>query len=319
MGVTGAEVSAIAAAIVLIAIVIAFLYYVRQRADRRKQELLGELADSRERVEDRAHNQIRLARHEARLLAAEGTDVSAPDRRLAEAEASLARHDGFHALQIARSVHDGLVQTRQRSLAMGGSSSTFPRGGALPSSATHRPGEIAGPPTLSLDAPSDGLEELEPLGSPPPGAPPKNRLEAQFQLGLVDGELAEADRSRPNEAEVSEAKRIVAQARARQSEGEFTDALRLALKARRTLGGRVESLPPVRSAPAAASTSSAAPAAGADSGRRCRGCGRPVSAADQFCRSCGSPVGALRCPRCASTLGGSDLFCGTCGSPVSAR
>jgi hypothetical protein len=306
---------------ILIAVFLFFNFFILRRARLRRLQLSGEVADAREIVEDRAHNQIRIALQEASILERDGVDVTRPRRLLDDAGAAYRRQDFHHSLQLGRTAHDVLVTLRQQSRAA--------TGPPLTPSPTPRPESLA---ALALGAPepfgngttTNGSEaDAEIAPEAPRPAIPKNRMEAHFQLSLLRDELEVAQRDRPAASGVVEASRLATEAHSAEGREEYTDALRIALKARRALGGKIETLPPPR---VAAPTSLAATSGGTQSPRggpipdaveTCPKCGRATRREDAFCRACGAPRAPMKCPRCGQPLEANDQFCGRCGSPVS--
>ncbi|MCI4348954.1 MAG: zinc ribbon domain-containing protein [Thermoplasmata archaeon] len=305
---------------ILVAVFLFFNFFIIRRTRLRRRQLSGEISDAKEVVEDRAHNQIRIALQEASILERDGVDVSRPRRLLDDAGAAYRRQDYHHSLQLGRTAHDVLVSLRQQSRS---SAAPTPSG-----SSTVRPESLA---ALALGAPDplgNGLaEDSESVVAIPPEAPrpaiPKNRMESHFQLSLLRDELEIAQRDRPAAAAVVEASRLATEAHSAEGQEEYTEALRIALKARRTLGGKIETLPPPRAAPSA---SRATTVGGTEALRStpilespevCPKCGRPTRREDAFCRSCGAPRAPAKCPRCGGPLEANDQFCGRCGSPVS--
>lgn len=275
------------------------LYWMR----RRRTSLGADAPPPRAVAADRAFNQITLARAAADHLAREGVDVSAARTQIDSAEEARRRGNPDAALGFAQSAQTTLLKLRNDPAA--GQSS----------------------PTVSIPGPAPGVmpslwakpvESAGPGEAPPPRLPP-NQAESRFQLGLLNEELAKADAATPAtvEARVSAAGAQVAYDRR-----DFTEALRLALKGRRRLGGRLETLPPpsarVGSAPLPSRDGAdAEPAASPGPGGTCARCGQPLRPSDAFCRGCGAPKVAATCPSCGETLADGDRFCGVCGKPIS--
>ncbi|HEV2231495.1 MAG TPA: zinc ribbon domain-containing protein [Thermoplasmata archaeon] len=306
MAISGLAVELLLVVAVLTVGLLLFMVYFIRRAKERGRTLSGEIALARGQTEDRAHNQIRLARAEATILKRDGADVAGPERLLGEADAAIARQDFHHALQLSKTAHDALVAMRQRS-----SGSAVPAAERLPGSFGPR-----GLVDLTALPTTDGPASSEGPGAGAPPAMPKNRLESHFQLELLSEELARAASEGRSDPALAESNRLAAEAKASEGRGDFTEALRIALKARRTLGGSIESLPLTRSvAPAPPSRT---PSAGAAPPARCARCGEALRASDAFCRACGAPRAAGSCPRCSAPLEPADRFCATCGSPVDA-
>ncbi|MFI5415127.1 MAG: zinc ribbon domain-containing protein, partial [Candidatus Lutacidiplasmatales archaeon] len=156
----------------------------------------------------------------------------------------------------------------------------------------------------------------------PPADPPaprlaKNRAESRFQIGLLNEELAEAAQTRPADSAVPDAQKASAEAQSAYDRAEYTDAMRLALRGRRKLGTRIESLPPPNTRipptpPAMVPVALDGPAGTAP----CIQCGRPLKAADRFCRSCGTPKAPTACPSCGTSIELGDRFCPACGVTI---
>ena len=279
--------------------------FVLRRLKQRRSEVAGELERSRHYIEDRAYNQVRIARAEADVLAHRGVDVGAPRRQIEEAEAAAARRDPEEALRLARSAHESLLRLKDRPAA----------GGA--------------PPVASIPATGVRREAALTTGAAPPDPPrpsplPKNKAESRFQIKLLESDLAGSAAKSAAGEPAAEAHRLLGEATAAYEQGDFTRALGLALRGRRRAGGRLETLGPApgRAAPTPAvggpdpgGTVSGGTPPG--SGAACPVCGAPLRPGDQFCRGCGTPRAATRCPSCGTPTVGADRFCGGCGFPLS--
>ena len=292
-------------------------YFAIQRFRRRRLELLGDLAKSPVFADDRAHNQIRMARAELAVLQREGQAVPRAATLLDQAEAALARHENVEAVRLARNAHDLLVATRRE----GGSPPSAPPARspvATPpprvpavAAAEPRPGPLRDRTAELVAGPtSDG----EP-GPAPADRPPKNRMEAHFQMTLLVDQLRTAGAADPPPTGFGEAERLRGEAQGAYAAGEFTEALRLSLRARRLLGARLETLPPGRPASEGPIPPKEGRVPSASAGR-CTQCGKPLRAEDQFCRSCGASQRPTACPRCQAPVASDDTFCGRCGSPL---
>lgn len=296
--------------------------FVLLRLRARRRGLKAELADSPAFADDRAHNQIALARSEMQVLGREGFDLTRAEALLKQAEAEFARHDNVDAVRTARRVHQLLVDLRADRARTGGAS---PSAAASPPIAeSPLPARSSPPqelPTVGADA-SDGAEAPE-----TPARPPKNRMEAHFQLSLLTEEIARrpggAASSTPT---VREGEELRAAAQKSYAAGDYTEALRLALRGRRRLGSPLETLP-AGGRPATTTSPRAPPSTPeviglgasppeAPVGARCPGCGRELLPGDQFCRGCGRSVGTATCPRCQGPIDRNDTFCGRCGAPL---
>lgn len=285
-------------------------------------------------VEDRAYNQIQLGKAAADRLGRTGVDVSEARAFLDRAEAS--RKSGAYpaAIEQAKQAQDLLAAARAGSAPAAGISggAAGSSGGASAPPVTSPPltASPAGPgPLISAGGVTSGSSGAfgrmeEPVPAATPSKAPRNKMEAHFQLSLAQDELDKAHAIKPVPKTLREADSLLTQGQAAYDKEDFTEALRLALKSRRALGTRVESLP-VRAAPPAASgtTPSAAvdtsevPSAASSEpsfGQKCPKCGRTAAPSDQFCRGCGTPIPPSLCSNCGSPLLSGDRFCGKCGA-----
>ena len=300
------ELFAIVTIVILSVIIIGVLFYMIRRLRERREKLLGDLTKERpELMQDRAFNRIAMARHESEILARQGTDVTRPRDLIAQAQGAFDTRSYDRAYQLAQQAHEALVHTRVDTTRLPSSTAAPP----LPSS----PVSSAVPPTAPA-APETVL-------SPPPPAPsiPKNRAESQFQLRLLDQELAAAAHDRPDSPAAVEAARLRSDAGTAFDGGDFTEAFRLALRGRRAIGATIEGLPlkgpapasngPVIDRPGVDAAVAAEQVAGAD---RCPSCGYPALPGDSFCRGCGEPRATV-CTKCGASRQPTDTFCGRCG------
>ena len=317
LGLTSSELAVLVIAVFLIVIAIGLGLYVRARLQRRRAKLLGELQNRPQLIQDRAFNRIAMARREVELLARQGADVGRARERIAEAQASFDNRRYESAYETAQTAHESLVNAR--------------RGIAPPPSVDLGlgPGATGDP----LPSPSGGPTSAFPASGPeapsPTPAMPKNRAESQFQLRVLEQELAVARSDRPDEPSTAGAADLATQARSAFDRSDFTEAFRLALKGRRTLGGSIESLPltPTGSSPAGApgplglggnggARADVSETAGKVAGAaRCPECGYPALPDDVFCRGCGRPQAPVTCPKCGVPKVPGDSFCGRCGAP----
>jgi hypothetical protein len=290
-----------------------FLYALR-RLRARKSALAMELSDAPDLLPDRAFNAITIARAEAGVLSRDGFDVRRQLERLDEAQGMSERRDFVGATALARSVHDTMVQIRRTGVVPGASTN-------LPS-ATLRP--VVGarpPPTGPVPVSQNYRGELLPIEPGPeladdatePDLPattrlPKNQVESKFQLELLTEELTTAP---AEEGPTREAAAFRLGAVAAFGQKDYTEALRLALRGRRRLGAKVETL----ASPPLPARTIAPPATTVVPSSRCSNCGRELAPEDAFCRGCGQPRPAATCARCGATLTAADQFCGRCGTP----
>ncbi len=308
VGLSSLEIDAIVLVVVLGCVLAAILLYSLHRLHRRRDRLVRELQTPEVR-HDRAYNRIAMARREADILERSGADVTEAREIIARAQGSFDTRNFERAYEYAQSAHEALVRVRQS--------------GALRSGSPSAPS--AAPTPVATPAPS--VRASDPGATPLPDAPPKiakNRAESQFQLHLLDQELVAAKAARPGDGATAAADALRSQAQAAYDRADYTEAFRLGLRARRQLGGKVESLPAGGGAP---SPVPAAGGAGPDGGdeagatadriagsSRCPACGYPVTADDRFCRGCGKPQAATACPVCAAPREPDDTFCGKCGA-----
>jgi hypothetical protein len=301
MALTGSTITLIAVSVVLIIVVLAIFLVTLRRLRARRDAILNELGSKPALVQDRAFNRLAMARREADVLARTGTDTSRAQELIAQSQGAFDTHDFPRSYELAQSAHEALVNAHGR---VGVPSSAVPRS----------PGVIARPP--AAEAPTSAGP------APPPPAPlPRNRAESQFQLRLLDQEVATARADRPKQAATVDAVNLQGQSQAAFDRADYTEAFRLALRARRTLGGKVEALAPPLRVPVAVRTGigSAAPedpASAADrvaAANRCSSCGYPAMPEDTFCRGCGTPRTASVCASCGGPRAPGDTFCGRCG------
>ncbi|MCI4331892.1 MAG: zinc ribbon domain-containing protein [Thermoplasmata archaeon] len=311
---------------VLSVLLIAFLLYTRQTMRRRSKQLRMELDERPSAKDDRAFNQIRISSAEADVLERTGVEVVHARELLADAQRAYDRHDWDTALRQARSAHESLVALRgraplrlpsvlevSRSRAAG-----MPATDAYPAmlAAPARPGP-SGPGSLGSAAGSGDASS--------PGARlPKNRAESHFQMTLLAEEIARATAADGSDGRAKDAEQIRSEAQGAYSRGDYTEALRLSLRGRRRIGGRLETLPPTRSTQSESLARTPEPGTPTPHGgpeptgkpSTCSRCGKAVRASDQFCRGCGATLKSSLCPRCGQPLQPEDAFCAGCGAPV---
>ncbi|HYK92901.1 MAG TPA: zinc ribbon domain-containing protein [Thermoplasmata archaeon] len=283
-------------------------YYAVTRLRLRRKQLSLELDSSKDLVEDRSFNQLKLARAEADLLASRGIDVGRARELIVEAETARGRRDYDNSLALARSAHESLVRLHQ---GLPITSSAGPK----PTGLTGRTPPLAFPSTAPGGPLDRGPEFEGPQSTPLPGRDdpsaratlPRNKAESKFQISLLDEELTRATSTAGPNAAVLEATEIKGRATTAFDQGDFTEALRLALRGRRRLGTQLETLAPGPGA--------AAPAP-AETGMVCISCGEALRANDRFCRSCGTLRGTARCAACGTALDAEDKFCAACGRPT---
>jgi hypothetical protein len=284
-----------------------------------KAKLLNDLATSPRQAADRAFNRLEMARREVTILGRQGTDTSRARDDIAQAQAAFDNRQFTRAYELAQSAHESLVHARQTG-ALPGARAGPVTSAVAASPRASGPGSAAAP--LETSDPEVGSSSaMPPVASSPRLAP--NRAESQFQIHLLDADLASARSSRSSPSMVETASALRSQAQAAFDREEYTDALKFALRARRELGGKVETL---SAAPVAATAGGGTELSGADpsaaaeraaSGARCPQCGYPTRADDGFCRGCGRPLVPAACPKCGAPRTAADTFCGKCGQRFS--
>ena len=305
------------AAIVFIATGFIFLYmWIRLR--RRRAELANDPAPTRAVLEDRAFNQIHLARSAAERLERSGVDTGSIEELLDKADLARSRGDPDTALAFARSAQESLVRLRSAPptrVPRSENGDRSPPPTALPVDGTDTVDTALPSPaaTFTLDAAGDGSEG----GT---GRLPKNKAESRFQLNLLDEEVRGAERQAPRDAASVESRKLLDDGRAAFDRGDYTEALRLGLRGRRRVGGRLETLAPGKSTqpegPDDEVGRGTPPAAPTEAPPTCPSCGAPLRASDAFCRACGASRTATRCAQCGEALASTDRFCGSCGAPI---
>jgi len=312
--ITPLELTTLVIVVVVSIIVIALLLYTLRRLKERRAQLLGELRDRPEFVQDRAFNRIAMARREADVLARQGSDVSGPREQIAQAQAAFDSMNYDRAYELAQQAHEKLVNARSDGRALPAAARPAATPVASPSPAPR-------PSTAAVVASAASLSGIPAMAAVPSNLP-KNRVESQFQLRLLDQDLDTARSKSPSNPALPLTQQIRADAGTAFDRGDYTEAFRLALRGRRTIGGSVESLPPATVASASAAAGEAE-RPGMDAGRsaeiaagaeRCAQCGYPALPGDSFCRGCGEPRASVSCPQCGAARQPADTFCGRCGS-----
>lgn len=299
----------IGVAVVLIGVTVALMYWAFHRLRRRQGELSKELAESKASIEDRAFNEIHLARSAADHLARSGHPVEGVQRLIERASDAYQGRDFPNALAMASSAREALLHVRTTPSV---SPATIP---SAPDGSTSDPLASSSGPTHVLPVPTmapDGGDEMSPATT---SRLPRNKAESHFQLKLLDDDLAAATTAQRSDAAAVEARATAAEAHASYDRGDFTEALRLGLKGRRRIGARLETLPPP-SAPAQELPAPSGASSEVAVTSNCSTCGQPMRATDQFCRGCGTSRSTGRCAQCGEPMTGADRFCGVCGAPV---
>jgi hypothetical protein len=322
-----AEIGVVVAAIIVVLVGVYALYrYLRRRGP----ELAAR--EGKSVLDDRAYNQIRIGQAAAERLSATGVDVSGATGLLKQAEVARAGGNYNGAIELAKKANDTLYALR--SGGNGVLSSSAARSGGLSSGAQTplstsairpNPSPQYSPPPSAPYATADPLMGAGPGVAPEPvsNRPPKNKMEAHFQLSLAQEELDQARSAKSETPAFQGADAMRRDGQAAYDRQDYTEALRLALKSRRTLGARIEALPVSPGlAPAGGSGSPVAAPTGLlgsstnqpSFGQKCPQCGRIAAATDQFCRACGAPIVPALCGNCGAPLLAGDRFCGKCGA-----
>jgi double zinc ribbon protein len=300
---------------VLLAVLFVFLYFIVQLR-RRRAQLASEPIPTREQLDDRAYNQIHIARASAERLQRSGVDVSQVLALLDNAERARARGDPDTATALARSGQETLLRLRSAPpRGVPASAGTAATGASAPAPAGDgawidgRTGAAA-PPTALPDPPTSGSAARL----------PKNKAESRFQLSLLDEDVKRAEASDPKGAGTTEGRTLLRDGQSAFERGDYTEALRLGLRGRRRVGARLETLAPTRSTQPEPDDDSEAPGPAPEPDQAgpatCANCGAPMKGADGFCRACGSPRSSARCGQCGEALAPDDRFCGACGGPI---
>ncbi len=299
-------------AVVLVVVVIGIAVLTLNRIRRQKTRLLGDLKHSPRLDADRAFNRLMMSRREEEIVARQGADTHRARELVAQSQAALDLRQFDRAYELATSAHESLVKARLGPIP----------GAPLPSAAPPGGSPRAAPPVASTSAAATlGASGPKASSSPPPASIPRGRVEAQFEMRLLDSELEAAQASHPSAPATIAGVDFQAKARTAFDAGQYSEAFRLALKGRRGLGGHVETVAP---GPTTRATDAGGapldPAAAAESAAgsaRCPNCGYPVTDADAFCRGCGTPRVPMTCPKCGTQRAPSDTFCGRCGERFS--
>ncbi len=309
------------AVVVVLAIAVAgVLLLTLRRLKERRAKLLSELSTSPRLVPDRAFNRLEMARREAGILGRQGVDTAHARALIAQSQAAFDQGQFTRAYELAQSAHEDLVHVRQT-----GAPLTARAGTATPTYPPASPGPSPFPssPTPFPSAAPTSSGVAPDLGPPPAPRLATNRAESQFQLRLLDSDLDSARANRGSAPAIATATALRSQAQQAFDRAQYTEALRFALRGRRELGGKVETLaagPVAGAAPAGPngdSNDAEAVAERAASGSRCPQCGYPTRANDVFCRGCGRPFTPAACPNCGTPRAPTDTFCGKCGTRFS--
>jgi hypothetical protein len=311
--------------VILVAAALGVMLYAIRRLKARRAQLLSQLQDAPDLVEDRAYNRLRMAKSEVDILERQGMDVTRARALLQSGQEAFDQHNYPSALSRAQSAHETLISLRQGTGA-GGARLSDPSGlGPRSDDSATRSGNSPLRPAVDLtrDPPATGGLDGPGPNTGSPNAPPRNRAESRFQISVLTDEIAQARQTRPKDPTVAESDAIRAQASTAYDRAEYTEALRLALKARRRIGGRLETLPPTTptgrsgsDSPGNGGSSAMEVAVRTAESTRCPQCGAPMTSVDKFCRGCGAPRTDRSCPKCRQVAQPGDTFCGNCGSTL---
>jgi len=297
-------------AVLLLGVGFGLYYILSRRLKARLAQIRESIGESPNFADDRAHNLVVLARSEAAALKRGGADVHVAETALDDAEGALKRGEYDDATRSARRAHELLLAQK----AAGSPLLLAP----APSRSMPKSSHAADPAPRTNRSPDPiaAGESAGDTGSPPRLA--KNRAESRFQIGLLNEEIGSAGRGAGESPGIAEAKTGAAEAQAAYDRTDYTEALRLALRARRALGTRIESLPaPLTRIPPSPSGPGATASSTPSGTEPCGTCGRPLKTADRFCRSCGTAKAPTACGACGTALDPGDRFCAGCGAPVS--
>ncbi|MGI0129840.1 MAG: zinc ribbon domain-containing protein [Thermoplasmata archaeon] len=297
-------------AVALIVVVVAVLLLAIQRLRRRKAQLLSDLQSSARLDPDRSFNRLAMARREAEIVGAQGTDVTHARELIARSQSAFDLSQFDRSYELAQSAHETLVSAR------------LGRSPTAPSSAPEPMTPRSGPQIPSRDT-ALPLAPASASGAPLPagGGLPRNRVESQFEMRMLDSDLERAQLVHPAEPATRAAVDFQSKAQAAFAAEQYTEAFRYALKGRRGLGGNVERValgPAARAGePLDGTLDPNSSAERAASAARCPHCGYPTTSDDVFCRGCGTPRAPAACPRCGTARTPADTFCGRCGERFS--
>jgi Double zinc ribbon len=289
-----------------------------KRLKARRAQLLNDLTSSPRHAGDRAFNRIEMARREVAILGRQGADTGRARDLIAQAQAAFDMSQFPRAYELAQSAHEALVHVRQTA-PLGG-------GGSAPLAPSTSAGPKVGAPASAAEAVPHAAAPTEvPSSVPTPPRLAPNRAESQFQIRLLDSDLDSARSSRGSPSMIATASALRSQAQSAFDREQYTDALKFALRGRRELGGRVETLalsPGSTTGPAIVAPDGPTPdlstlAERAASGTRCPQCGYPTRTDDGFCRGCGRPLVPTACSKCGAPRSAADTFCGKCGQRFS--
>ncbi|MCI4326474.1 MAG: zinc ribbon domain-containing protein [Thermoplasmata archaeon] len=299
-------------ALVIIVFAGGLLYILNRRLKARIAKLREAVGDGTVHVDDRSYNLLALARSELAALRRDGVDVHVAAAAIADAERAMARRDFDDAARSARRAHELLVAQRA------GMAPSPPPSTPSRSMPTSSPSRTPDPrPNAPADAPLAPVPTDAAGEAPPAPRLAKNRAESRFQMSLLGEEVTAAARDHPDATGLAEARKGAANAQAAYDRTEYTESLRLALRARRALGTRIEALPaPLTRIPPTLASVPPGTASGPAGTEPCVSCGRPLQASDKFCRSCGTAKAPTACAACGTPLEGGDRFCAGCGAPV---
>lgn len=287
------------------------------RLRRRRAQLLNELQSPPALQHDRAYNRLSMAKRELEILARQGTEVTRARELISQAQFALDQRKFDRAYELAQSAHEALVAARRGSPLSPAAGSARAPVNSDSSGSLARPAAAGGAATgVARPAPSSNGPRIDPARP----SLARHQVESQFELRVLDGEILEANRTRPTNPGTLAAIELRTSAQVAWDRADYTETLRLALKARRSLGSVETVAAPVGGSPAAPAAGSDDPAEAAEraaSMARCPDCGYPVGPEDAFCRGCGVPRVANACPSCGTPRAPDDVFCGHCGKGFS--
>jgi hypothetical protein len=322
MSVDSTQTAEIVGALLASGLVLGFVYWLNRSRIRQRNERLR--LETTQSPGERAFNEIQIVRAGVDHLGRQGWQVEGVRRVLGEAEGAEQRGDHSGALRTAETAREMLYRLRGNTAGVNPSGAV--PGPVLPTT----PGAIA---TTSGRDPSSGAaadrpgllsnlaKEADASETATRTKPPAYQLEARFALNALALDLEHHPSSNGAGAR-SGVEDLQKQAQVAYGAAQYSEAWRLALRARRMLGGSVEAIS-FSAASEGAPKSPSPSLPGTDrialppsTPEPCAQCGKPLRSDDKFCRSCGAPAARRRCARCGTANESADRFCGVCGAPL---
>lgn len=264
-------------AIILVAVTVLELRYLRRVMRRRRERLL-----EGQELPDRAHNAILTTRAIYGALQRDGMTSAQVEGLIGEARMAFSGRNYRTAIDLTERAKGVMKAEKLRHQRMGDAA--------------------------KLDRSSPGEEEPTTKEVLQKELPP-NYAQSKFSISLA------VDRIRAAEEEgrdVTEASRFLETARARFDVEDFTAALAHAILSRKAADGEpTEAEEPPEPGPTVRTAERAIPPPTA---RTCTSCGAELLRDDTFCRKCGVKVEpAADCPQCGAPRAEGGAFCRRCG------